>query len=305
MRKVSKDYAIRPASIEHNDSHNERLRRICKRTKVDTGKILPSIYKATDVKMALDALYHSKCAYCEMKIVEFQVEHYRPKAAVSEDTNHSGYFWLSYEWSNLLPICNGCNVRPSKGTKFPIAGVRVYHGSISKRPYLFNDHLHSTKVLLDEVPLLINPEEIDFRPEDYFKFDEAGEIQPATRKGSKKFRRSRKTIDDIRLNRDDLSLIRRKYLIDEMIKKIISDENIYLTMHTSHGAAAAVTFITASLNADMQGILTKCSPNHELSFFWTFIYKHFHFIIDKGVQPAQRTRFKNIITSFVTKNPIP
>lgn len=69
-------------------------------------------YKGDDVKAALEALFHGKCAYCESPyaaVMHVQVEHYRPKRRVFEDVGHPGYWWLASEWSNLLPSCAHCN----------------------------------------------------------------------------------------------------------------------------------------------------------------------------------------------------
>jgi len=59
--------------------------------------------------------FHRKCAYCEVNHSDgypVQVEHYRPKAGVTDNRQmieHSGYFWLAYEWWNLVPSCAHCN----------------------------------------------------------------------------------------------------------------------------------------------------------------------------------------------------
>ena len=39
------------------------------------------------------------------------MEHYRPKAGVTESPKHPGYWWLAGVWSNLLPSCPACNQR--------------------------------------------------------------------------------------------------------------------------------------------------------------------------------------------------
>jgi hypothetical protein len=69
-------------------------------------------YKSDEIKQALDALFHGKCAYCETfysASAPVDVEHYRPKGAVAEDPKHSGYWWLAMRWENLLPSCIDCN----------------------------------------------------------------------------------------------------------------------------------------------------------------------------------------------------
>jgi uncharacterized protein (TIGR02646 family) len=70
------------------------------------------VYKHADVKTALRQLFLGKCAYCETYFesnAPVDVEHYRPKAAVSDDDDHPGYWWLAMEWTNLLPSCIDCN----------------------------------------------------------------------------------------------------------------------------------------------------------------------------------------------------
>jgi uncharacterized protein (TIGR02646 family) len=74
----------------------------------------PDIYAADQVKAALEELFHDKCAYCETKITasaDWDVEHFRPKGKVAERSGHPGYYWLTYEWSNLYPSCPHCNQR--------------------------------------------------------------------------------------------------------------------------------------------------------------------------------------------------
>jgi 5-methylcytosine-specific restriction endonuclease McrA len=93
--------------------------------------------------------FHGKCAYCESKFILDQsghVEHYRPKKAVTDENDqpvlvasggaqapHPGYYWLAYDWHNLLPACEKCNTQVrtrdgkliGKGTRFPVRGMRA------------------------------------------------------------------------------------------------------------------------------------------------------------------------------------
>jgi len=59
-----------------------------------------------------------------------------PNPAVDEHdhrVDHPGYYWLAYEWSNLLPSCSRCNRltktndgrRVGKGERFPVMGQRA------------------------------------------------------------------------------------------------------------------------------------------------------------------------------------
>jgi hypothetical protein len=73
-----------------------------------------SVYKDEAGKLALEALFHGKCAYCESHYASqapVDIEHYRPKGGVEGDAEHWGYFWLAADWRNLLPSCIDCNRR--------------------------------------------------------------------------------------------------------------------------------------------------------------------------------------------------
>jgi uncharacterized protein (TIGR02646 family) len=69
------------------------------------------IYADERVRAALEALTGFKCAYCETTLdrVDWDIEHFRPKGRVKERPEHPGYYWLAYEWTNLLPACTYCN----------------------------------------------------------------------------------------------------------------------------------------------------------------------------------------------------
>jgi len=64
------------------------------------------------VRHDLEELYFGKCAYCETKVTGavLRVDHYRPKNRIKEEQTHTGYYWLGYEWSNLFPACEKCNL---------------------------------------------------------------------------------------------------------------------------------------------------------------------------------------------------
>ena len=73
-----------------------------------------STYGHAQVRMALEDLFRRKCAYCESFTTAtspWDVEHFRPKKAVSAATAHPGYFWLAYTWENLYLSCQFCNQR--------------------------------------------------------------------------------------------------------------------------------------------------------------------------------------------------
>ena len=117
------------------------------------------LYGDRTVKEALVLAQHGKCCFCEQRVrMEGDVEHYRPKGgycqAVGEPVEGPGYYWLAYEWTNLLLACTICNQR-FKRNLFPLADP-------TRRSRSHNDGI------ADEDPLFINPAERD--PEQYISF---------------------------------------------------------------------------------------------------------------------------------------
>ena len=124
----------------------------------------------------LTNVFNGKCAYCEAPISGSffgEGEHYRPKGKVTildsgrkvavkiGNAAHPGYFWLVYDWKNLVPSCQECNNR--KSDLFPIAGTHV--GAPSPT---FED------LDRDEKPLLLHPYRDD--PRQYLMFGMNGVV---------------------------------------------------------------------------------------------------------------------------------
>jgi uncharacterized protein (TIGR02646 family) len=155
----------------------------------------PGIYGAKSVKNALLRAQHDKCCYCESKFRPTyygDVEHYRPKGAVRQapvrDTEYPGYYWLVYDWNNLLVSCKVCNTS-HKGILFPLVDnntrARNHHDDIG-----------------NEQPLFINPTIDD--PRDHIRFHEEVPVSD-TEIG-------RVTIEGLGLRRYDLEEDRRTRL---------------------------------------------------------------------------------------------
>jgi hypothetical protein len=150
------------------------------------------------------AAFYGKCAYCEGPLRPFQpgdVEHFRPKGALVDEHDkpvylrdaagkiikdasgqpqlHPGYYWLAYNWNNLMPACAGCN-RPYKKTRFPVEGFRAAAPGEEDR----------------EVPLFLNPFKDD--PNEHLIFDTDNGIL------SHKTRRGEVSIELLGLNREGL-----------------------------------------------------------------------------------------------------
>jgi hypothetical protein len=114
----------------------------------------------TDLKQFLFWLSDGCCAYCESRVRPTDkgaVEHFRPKAGVTGESDFPGYYWLAYDFENYLPACNNCNTS-GKGNRFPLAP-----GS---------QRAHDPDSVPHEDPLLLNPFEFDLNedPRDHFRF---------------------------------------------------------------------------------------------------------------------------------------
>ena len=84
------------------------------------------VYGHATVKRALIEMQDGKCCFCESPVTHISygdVEHFRPKKGYrqrqSDPLGRPGYFWLAYDWRNLLLSCQICNQR-FKGNLFPL-----------------------------------------------------------------------------------------------------------------------------------------------------------------------------------------
>jgi hypothetical protein len=157
----------------------------------------------------LKNVFNGKCAYCETEINRFygDAEHYRPKGGVKfrkyedntfeEETarvedeagnlrDHPGYFWLSYNWRNLLPACQCCNSGEGKQNQFPVkkhyvlwkrcTASEVKQLRDKAYPRAEGSDLYYLGPLdldVEEDPLLLHP--YRDRPEEHIQFEYGGE----------------------------------------------------------------------------------------------------------------------------------
>jgi hypothetical protein len=162
----------------------------------------------------LEHVFNGKCAYCESRVTTTDfgdAEHYRPKAGITHQVNgkrafvisngrrHPGYYWLAYDWRNILPACAQCNSGSGKLNQFPIEASCQYVDSPAEGRY---------PAALDEKekPCLLHP--YFHEPERYLRFGEDGIVAPMS--------------DDVRglgvasiatyhLDRDGLATTRKEY----------------------------------------------------------------------------------------------
>jgi len=85
------------------------------------------VVQTAEVVQALVTLGRGLCAYCESLTPTPLVDHFRPtEEAASLDGRtvaRDHYWWLAYEWENLLPTCPKC--MSHKGNRFPVKGPRA------------------------------------------------------------------------------------------------------------------------------------------------------------------------------------
>ena len=225
----------------------------------------------------LKNIYNDKCGYCETKLnagFELEIEHYRPKKKVKEDSTHKGYYWLGYEWSNLLLACINCNRGiGGKGTKFPIEGKRVYnHNYCVIDGLLASKECYPLELLEKEKPLLLNPE-VD-EVEKHLIFLPTGEIKGLTNRG-------KMTIEICNLKRDEL-IIARKDIVDNILKEIKKDTASFIKKEID------TKTLTYSLEKIFSKILLGVDKEKAYSRVYYFIFLKFDIFILKKLGEKQK-----------------
>ncbi len=154
------------------------------------SEVSSKVYKGEDynikynVYINVNEYFYGKCVYCESVIATDQpgdIEHFRPKNEVKDINNrlvtidtkdgpkpHRGYYWLAYNWQNLLPSCKDCN----SITKQKTGGELIGKGN---RFPITNSYAILPGEEKNENPLLINPVFED--PEDHLEVDITGVIK--------------------------------------------------------------------------------------------------------------------------------
>ena len=161
-------------------------------------KVMEDIYQDKDVKAKLNESHHHKCCYCESKFKyprDLDVEHFRPKKYSQQSSDSPEillvYFWLAYDWDNLLLSCAECN-RGYKKNLFPLKDE-------TQRATPQNRNINT------ESPIFINPalvSEDDPREHIRFENETPKSLTP----------RGKEIIDYLGLRRDALFEARLEYL---------------------------------------------------------------------------------------------
>lgn len=213
----------------------------------------------------LKKYYRSKCGYCETKVNAagyLTVDHYRPKKKVAEDRTHPGYYWLAYEWTNLVPACHGCN--SSKGNQFPIdsqnGGIRVTNPPMTADRQLdFKACRVDSEIHKAEQPLLLHP--IVDTPQEHLTFLPDGTVKGSTRRGNI-------TVQVCGLCRSDLVTDRKDYI-----------DRIFNTLAFSFRQFVKNEITKDVLYYELDKIFTKIRRAQELhrpySRLGWFLFEHF------------------------------
>ena len=91
MKKIDKDLAVIPPSLAIGDdklTHQRRLELIAKKHYINEAPYNDR-YKTDDIRDRLVRIYNNKCAFCEQKVEQYHIEHFRPKQI---------YYWFRHKW---------------------------------------------------------------------------------------------------------------------------------------------------------------------------------------------------------------
>ena len=210
----------------------------------------------------LDTWYYGKCAYCE-KGCKADVEHYRPAKAVKDLNNqnvpgHDGYYWLCYEWTNMLPSCPNCNREGAKHNKFTVLNTYRTSPKIKRNGSLNKSRCKTSNPFLTfEQPVLLNPE-ID-NPLIFFEFEIDPNNQGVRIVGIDVNNRGRDTINICLLNRQELITERHKQVVLEFV------DSIHCAFTSRNRNITDDIQLIAEVNQIIQGLYNK-SRNKRLSF---------------------------------------
>ncbi|MBI3301391.1 MAG: hypothetical protein HYZ72_04840 [Deltaproteobacteria bacterium] len=211
--------AIKPNNAWFRRAANATATAIAERGKHEPDK---AIYAHTEVRKALERLFHDKCAYCESKIgvtADWDVEHFRPKGRVAEREDHPGYYWLMYVWENLYPSCQLCNQRRKDRPRWDEPTELPAGGKGDQFPLL--DETTRAMGPADDVyaerTLLIDP--CFDNPEDYLGYDPTGQMFSLNDNPY-----GVKTIDVLHLSRRRIRVLRRRTIrIVTHVMKLIAN----------------------------------------------------------------------------------
>lgn len=237
---------------------------------------------------------HHKCAYCETRVARnpADTEHYRPKGAVSfrrlESTQaeivrvstpdgnrvkHPGYFWLAFNFHNLLPSCRRCNAIHGKQTQFPLRASRyvflhkpaedtpLADGSIESPTWRGWFYLSPSDLDILEEPMLLHP--YNDNPRRDLVFLDCGTVLPRQGGDAEKANHSINVFDlndeALRLERQERQLLARHVYLGKVCSLLEDGRNL----EESYGEAFRVVKLlspSSAYSAAARDAVYKCIP---------------------------------------------
>lgn len=232
-----------------------------------------------EIRYLLRKAFNNKCVYCEREEFKPDVDHFRPKGRITgKGGNKHGYYWLCYNWTNLLPSCADCNRFSGKLDKFPVEGTRI-----TKPPYNSNGKLDYQACSVDsfnmisEQAYLLNPE-ID-QPEKHFKVEWNGKLSGIDIRGVK-------TIDICNLNRA------RKKIIERYVT------NIYSFFFKFRDKTIDANALKCFLVEQKKDCKVLSDPKNEFSLVYFFILTHWNQFVDElfpKLDKLEKKLLKNLV----------
>ena len=288
MISVKKDYNLVPKKLRSTACQDLVRKALEEKNRHQFNN---AYYSDQNCRAALEELYRYKCAYCETDSsagAPFQIDHFRPKKQVKGVSGHLGYYWLGYEWSNLLLSCARCNNK--KSNKFPIqrASERIY------APELTANNLPTTEfcradglILSNEHALILNPE-LD-TVEDHFVFRPDGKISALTE-------RATATIEALDLNRERL-VFRRK----QKVKAFFNDTEEVLAEFIKGGIDEYE--LKRALFRHFKKLITYQKPEQEYARLGYFMSAKFKLFAKACLGPKDQEFVTRAFASFINQAP--
>lgn len=188
-----------------------------------------------ELKDTLKNASNGKCWYCESvdSRSDNAVDHFRPKNAVAERSDHEGYWWLAFDWENYRFCCTFCNCRRvdqatgqngGKADHFPLKDE-------AKRANASTDNLD------DEEPMLLNPSAS--ADPGLLWFDEDGQAVPnpiCSGPNGYPYKRAEVSIHFYHLNHSDI-VDKRKALCSEIRRRVEDADSYFGKYDTGDGTA--------------------------------------------------------------------
>lgn len=285
MISIKKDFASVPVKL-NTDERTDLIK--LSLTEKNNHDFKSKVYRDGTLK-ELETIYQNKCGYCETDTTAgapMQVEHYRPKAKVTEDATHEGYYWVAYEWSNLLLSCAKCNNK--KRNRFPVQGIRVSNPVLGVSGVPDDDsRLANSTFFQSEQASLLHPE-ID-SVEDFFIFKPDGKIEALNSNP-----RALETIKMCNLNRPEL-VVKRLGILNKLFDAIQKE------LRDLEAGTITVDQARHAIKCRFEELLLLQKPENQYSRFGFFMFSKFDQFFANRLPAKQGDAVKKLFQLFLEK----